>query len=140
LNVRGVASAVPLTIDIIEVNLDFHILNILDFDLLLGYLLEKLLDASQGSLDEKFREAASTTAISCLENPMAKPLPKQKPLKKMMHVSPFVSSEPILFEVAESATLEEYDSEETESAFGPLSEKGMSEQVDRGFGVDDMHN
>jgi hypothetical protein len=30
----------------------------------------------------------------------------------MMHISPFVSSEPILFEVAKSATPEEYDSEE----------------------------
>jgi hypothetical protein len=44
---------------------------------------------------------------------MAKPLPKKNLLEKMMHVSPFVSSEPVLFEVTESATLEEYDSEET---------------------------
>jgi hypothetical protein len=30
----------------------------------------------------------------------------------MMHVSSFVSSDPILFEVAKSTTPEEYDSEE----------------------------
>jgi hypothetical protein len=80
---RGVASVVPPRIDKIEVNLDFHIFDILDSDLLLGYPLEKLLDASQGSPDEKFREAASATSTTCLENAMAKPLPKQSPLEKM---------------------------------------------------------
>jgi len=40
LECRGVASAVPLIIGKIEVNLDFHIFDILDFDLLLGFLLE----------------------------------------------------------------------------------------------------
>jgi hypothetical protein len=52
LECQGVVSVVTLTIDKIEVNLDFHIFDILDSDLLLGYLLEKLLEASQGSLDE----------------------------------------------------------------------------------------
>jgi hypothetical protein len=75
------------------VRLDFHIYNIIDFDLLLGYPLEKLLNASHGSLDGKLREAASTTATSCLENPMMKPLPKQNPLDKKIHISPFVPSE-----------------------------------------------
>jgi hypothetical protein len=109
---RGVASAVPLTIDKIEVHLDFHIFDILNFDLLLGYPLEILLNAPQGSLDEKLRETASTTTTSCLENPMVKPLPKQIPLDKMMHVSPFISSKPILFEVAKFATHEEHDLDE----------------------------
>jgi hypothetical protein len=36
----GVASSMPLIIDKIEVNLDFHIFDILDFDLLLGSPLE----------------------------------------------------------------------------------------------------
>jgi hypothetical protein len=103
----GIASAVPLIIDKIKVNLDFHIFDILDFYLLLGYPLEKLLNASQGSLDEKLREPASAIATSCLENPMAKPLPKQNKLERMMHLSPFISFEPILFEVAKSATPEE---------------------------------
>jgi adenine-specific DNA methylase len=34
---------VPLTIDKIKVKLDFHIFDILDFDLPLGYYPEKLL-------------------------------------------------------------------------------------------------
>jgi hypothetical protein len=112
LKCRGVASVVPLTIERIKVNLDFHIFNILNSDLLLGYPLEKLLDASHGSLNEKPRETASTTATSCLENPMVKSLPKQNPLEKMVHASPFISSEPVLFEVAKFATHEEHDSEE----------------------------
>jgi hypothetical protein len=102
----------PLTIDRIKINLDFHIFDILDSDLLLGNPLEKRLDASQGSLKEKPRETASATATSCLKNPMAKPLPKQNPLEKMVHTSPFISSELVLFEVAKFATHEEHDSKE----------------------------
>jgi hypothetical protein len=103
---------VPLTIDRIKVNLDFHIFDILDSNLLLGYPLEKLLDASQGSLDEKPKETVSATATSSLENPMAKPLPKKNPLEKMVHASLFVSSKPVLFVVAKFVTHEEHDSEE----------------------------
>jgi hypothetical protein len=109
---QGIARDVPITIDKIEVRLDFHIYNVIDFDPLLGYPLEKLLDASQGSLDEKPREPAYATATSCLENPIAKPLPKQKPLEKMVRVSLFISSGPVLFEVAKFSTHEEHDSEE----------------------------
>jgi hypothetical protein len=108
---RGIARDVPITIDKIEVHLDFYIYNILDFDLLLGYPLEKLL-ASHGSLDEKLRETASTTTISCLENSIAKHLPKQNTLEEMMHTSLFISSKPVLLEVAESATFEEYNSKD----------------------------
>jgi hypothetical protein len=43
---------------------------------------------------------------------MAKRLPKQNLLEMMMHVSPFVSSEPILFEVGKFATPEVYNSKE----------------------------
>jgi hypothetical protein len=76
LKCQGVASAMPLKIDRIKVNPDFHIFNTLDFDLLLGSPLEKLLDASQGSLNEKPRETTSSTATSFLENPMANHLSK----------------------------------------------------------------
>jgi hypothetical protein len=41
LNVGGVR-AMPLMIDKMEINLDFHIFDILDIDFLLGYLLEEL--------------------------------------------------------------------------------------------------
>ena len=66
----------------------------LDFDLLLGLPLEKLL-ASHGSLDEKLREAGSATTTSCSENPLGKPLPMQNPLETIIihlhsyHPSPF---------------------------------------------------
>src|SRR6185312_10505247 len=89
-------------------HLDFYIYDTLDFDLLLGLPLEKLL-ASHGSLDEKLRETGSATATPHLENLLAKPLPEQNPLKKTMHTSPFISSEPVLLGVLESS--EEYNSE-----------------------------
>jgi hypothetical protein len=43
---------------------------------------------------------------------MAKPLTKQNTLNRMIHLSLFVSSESILFEVAKSATPKEYISKE----------------------------
>lgn len=73
---RGIARDVPITIDKIEVHLDFYIYDILDFDLFLGLPLEKLL-ASHGGLDEKLRETASATTTSCSENLLAKPLLEQ---------------------------------------------------------------
>ena len=59
------------------------------------------------------RKAASATTTSCLENPMAKHLPKPNLLMEMVYESLFISSEPILFRVAKSATFEEHDSEVT---------------------------
>ena len=100
----------PITIDKIEVRLDFHIYDILDFDLFLGLPLEKLL-ASHGSLDEKLRETGSATATPHSENLLAKPLSEQNPLKEMMHTSPFISSVPVLLGVLESS--EEYNSEDS---------------------------
>jgi hypothetical protein len=106
----GIAREVPITIDEIEMHLDFYIYDILDFDLILGLPLEKLL-ASHGSLDEKLRETGSATATPHLENLLAKPLPEQNPLKETMHTSPFTSSKPVLLEVLESS--EEYDLEDS---------------------------
>jgi len=70
----GVASAVPVVIDKIEVNLDFHIFDILDFDLLIGYPLENFHHLPLGSLHEKLGEM--TSASPCLENSLAKSCPK----------------------------------------------------------------
>jgi hypothetical protein len=103
---------VPIIINKIEVCLDFYIYDIMDFDLLLGFPLEKLHTTSLGSLDEKLREAAYATTPLFLESSMMKPLPKQNPLEEMMHVSPLTSSEPILVEVVEFSTPQEYDSED----------------------------
>ena len=107
----GVASDVLLTLDKIEVHLDFHIFDVLDFDLLIGYPLEISLTSHQGSLTRLLRETTFATATPCLENSPAKPLPEQNPLKEMMHTSPFISSEPVLLGVLES--FEEYDSEDS---------------------------
>jgi hypothetical protein len=76
---------VPLIIDIIEVNPNFHI-----FD--------------------TFENPMTPALLLFLENPTVKHLSKQNPLEKMMHISPFASSKPTLFEVAKSATPEEYNS------------------------------
>ena len=107
---RGIARDVPIIIDKIEVHLDFHIYDIMDFDLLLGFPLDELLDKSQGSLDVKLREAASTTSISCHEHSMVEPLPEQNPLETIMHVSPFASSEPVPIEVVDFSTPQGNDS------------------------------
>jgi hypothetical protein len=111
LECRGVTSVALITIDKIEVNLDFHIFDILDVDLLIGYPLENLHHTPLGNLYEKLGKL--TSATPCLENPLAKPFPKQKPLEEMMHVPPFISLEPVLFKVIESATSKEYVSGET---------------------------
>ena len=82
---RGIARDVPITIDKIEVHLDFHIYDILDFDLFLGYPLEKIL-APHRSLDEKLREIGSATTTPHLENLLTKPLPKQNPLEEIVGI------------------------------------------------------
>ena len=105
LECRGVENVVLLIIDKIEVNLDFHIFDILDFDLLLGSPLEKLL-TSQESLDKKLRKTSSATSTFCLENYMAKHFTEPNLLKEMMHESPFIPSKSILSEVAKSAASE----------------------------------
>ena len=109
----GVASAVPLMVDETKVALDFHIFDVLNLNLLLGYPLEKLFDPSLGSLDEKLREAASATTISCSGHPMAEPLPKQDPLEKMMHISPFALSKLLLIKGVGFPTPHECDSDDT---------------------------
>ena len=96
----GIARDVPITIDKLEVHLDFYSYDILDFDLLLGLPLEK---TSHGSLDEKLRETGSATATPHLENILSKPLPEQNLLKETMHTSPFISSEPVHLGVLESS-------------------------------------
>jgi hypothetical protein len=61
---RGIATAVPIIIDKIEVRLDIHIYPIINFDLLLGHQLEEHFGTSQRSIDEKLRETASATTTS----------------------------------------------------------------------------
>ena len=73
LECRGIVIAVLITIDKIEVNLDFHIFDILDFDLLIGCPPDNLHHTLLGSLFEKLGKM--TSATPCLENPSTKPFP-----------------------------------------------------------------
>src|SRR6185369_5597417 len=82
LECRGVASAVPITIDKIEVKLDFHIFDVLDFDLLISCPPDNLHHTPLGSLFEKLGKM--TFATPCLENPLAKPFPKQNSLEMIV--------------------------------------------------------
>ena len=56
---RGIARAVPVKIDKIEVCLNIHIYPIIDFDLLIGYPLENFHHSPLGSLHEKLGEKTS---------------------------------------------------------------------------------
>ena len=87
---RGIARVVPVKIDKIEVRLDFHVYPIIDFDLLLGSPLEKLLQekSPQGILSY---ESGETSPISYTENPMAEHHDDHNPLERMMLASPFIS-------------------------------------------------
>ena len=85
LECRGVASAVPISMNKMEVNLDFYIFDTLDFDLLIGYPLENLHHLPLRSLHEQLGN--STFATPCLENPSAKPFPKQNQLEMMVQTS-----------------------------------------------------
>ena len=83
----------PVIIDTIKVFIDFHIFAILEFDLLIGYPLDKLFKEkpSHGSLDEKFGKTTSTIPIFYLEISMAKHYPNQDQFKEVKFISPFVS-------------------------------------------------
>ena len=69
----GIARDVPIIINKIEVSIDFHIYAILEFDILIGYPLENLIQEkpSHGGLDEKLGTIASTTPTPCPESPKA---------------------------------------------------------------------
>ena len=62
----GIAQAVQVKIDKIEVRLDFYVYPIVDFELFIGFPLENLLQekSSQGSLSHDSGETAFTTPIT----------------------------------------------------------------------------
>jgi hypothetical protein len=70
----GIARAMPIIIDEIEVFIDFHIFAILKFDLLVGYPLDKFFQEkpSHVSLNKKLGTTTSTTSIPHPEIPMVK--------------------------------------------------------------------
>ena len=86
----GIARAVPVITDKIEVFIDFHIYTILQFDILICYPLENLIqeNPSQGSLNEIFGKPASTTHSDI---PVAEHHPNSDPFEEVNFISPFVS-------------------------------------------------
>ena len=90
---RGIARAVPVKIDKIKVKLDFHICPILNFELLIGYPLENLLQEKslQGSLNHDSGETAFATLNSYPENPTVEHHLNHDPFEEMILMSPFIS-------------------------------------------------
>ena len=90
---RGIARAVPIKIDKIEVRLDFHVYPIIDFELLIGSLLENLLQekSSQGSLGHDSGETTFTTPICYPEIPMVEHHDDHNLFEEMVLASPLIS-------------------------------------------------
>ena len=84
----GIARAVPIIIDKTKVHLDFHVFAILEFNLLIGYPCEKILQKQLGSLNEEFGKTASATHS---EIPMAKQHPNHDQFEEVKFISSFVS-------------------------------------------------
>jgi hypothetical protein len=86
----GIAKAVLVTINKSEVFIDFHIFAILEFDLLIGYPLDKLFQEKNphGSLSEKFGKVASATHLKI---PMAEHIPNQDLFEEVKFISLFIS-------------------------------------------------
>jgi hypothetical protein len=81
---------VPITINEIEVFINFHIFAILEFDLLIGYLLDKIFQEKypHRSFSEKF---GKTTSATHLEIPMVEHIPNEYPFEEVKFISPFIS-------------------------------------------------
>jgi hypothetical protein len=89
----GIARAVLAIINKIEVFIDFHVYAILEFDVLIGYPLEKLFQEkpSHGGLGEKLGTTASATPIPYPGSPKAKQQPNHNSFEEVKFVSPFIS-------------------------------------------------
>ena len=89
---RGIARAVPVKIDKIEIRLDFNVYSIFDFDLLIGSPLENLLHekSQQGRLCYETGKTALTSPISCLEIPMTEHRDDHNLFEEIMLTSPFL--------------------------------------------------
>jgi len=94
----GIVWAMPIEINETKVHLDFHIFAILEFDLLIGYPLEKLFQEKpfHGSLDKKLGTTASTTPIPHLKILMVKQLPNHNLFEEMKFITLFASPSPSL--------------------------------------------
>jgi len=89
----GITRAMPVIIDKIEVLIDFHIYAILEFDILVGYPLENLIQEkpSHGGLDENVGNSTFATHTSCPVSPLAKHHLTHDPIEEVKFVPLFVS-------------------------------------------------
>jgi hypothetical protein len=89
----GIIRAVTVRIDKNEIHIDFHVFAILEFELLIGHPLDKLIQEkpSHGGLDEKLGIIASTTPISCPKRPKVEQQPNHNPFEEVKFISLFVS-------------------------------------------------
>jgi hypothetical protein len=77
-----IVRTMPIEINGTEVHLDFHIFAIIEFDLLIGYPLDKLFQekSSHGGLNEEFGRTTSATHVDI---PMAEQHPNNDPCKEV---------------------------------------------------------
>jgi hypothetical protein len=89
----GIARAVPVVINKIKIFIDFHIYTILEFDILIGYPLENLIQekSSHKELDEKFGKTASAIPNLHSAIQMPKHNPNHNLVKEVKFISPFTS-------------------------------------------------
>ena len=91
----GIARAGPIKIEKTKIHLDFHILAILDFELLIGYPSEILFQEKSpyGSLNEEFGKIASTTH---LDIPKVEHHPNNDLFEEVKFRTPFIHHHPRL--------------------------------------------
>ena len=91
----GIAKAMPIIINQTEVHLNYNIYAILDFELLIGYPFEKLVqeNPTHGSLNEEFGRTTSTTHVDV---PMAEHHPNNDLFEEVKFVTLSVSPSPSL--------------------------------------------
>ena len=84
--------------DNIKMGLDFHVFDILDFDIMIGHPLEKLFiePPTLGDLDIKLGRDTFFIPITHAKNSVAESLPYSKLPEEVMLVSPFESPESAL--------------------------------------------
>ena len=101
----GIARAMPDIIDKVEVFINFDIYAILEFDILIGYPLENLMQEkpSHGGHDENLGTTASATPITCPECPKAKQQPNHNLFEEVKLISPFVSPK-LAYETKQSSS------------------------------------
>lgn len=113
LNCVGVMQGVNAYFPNIIAPLVFHIFDIQDFDVLIGYPLERLLDEPTGNLDVKLGRTQVSLPIIRAKNTFGEPPVRAEEIQEVVDVSPFEPPESSLDCDAKHFIEEEDDFEET---------------------------